>query len=123
MNGNAQIESTMLGYEDHGIMTCFLHLKQDGTGQGFGGYGLDNRPAKDKDGHRFGDRRPSKLAGFWVKRILEVVGVDKWEDLVGKHIRVDGEEWGVINGIGNITKNKWFYPKKEIEELKQEKEI
>ena len=122
MKGNAQIESTMLGYEDHGIMTCFLNLKQDGSGQGFGGYGLDNRPAKDKNGHRFGDRRPSKLSGFWIKRILEVVGVEKWEDLPGKYVRVDGEEWGEIKGIGNITKDKWFYPKKEIEELKSESE-
>ena len=36
---NAVIQSTMLGYEDHGILTCFLHLDYSGAGQGFGGYG------------------------------------------------------------------------------------
>ena len=119
MKGNAIIERTMLGYEDHGIMTCFLYLKQEGSGQGFGGYGLDAKPLKDKQGH-YGDRRPSKFAGFWIKRILETVGVEKWEDLSGKHIRVDGEEFGDILGIGNIINDKWFYPKKEIEDLKDE---
>jgi hypothetical protein len=117
MKGNAKIESTMLGYEDHGIMTCFLHLRQGSSCQGFGGYGLDDAPPKDKRGNRHGDRQPNKLAGFWIKRILETVGVDNWEDLPGKFIRVDGEEFGDIFGIGNITEDKWFYPKKEIEEL------
>ncbi len=114
MKGNALIESTMLGYEDHGIMTCFLQLKQGASGQGFGGYGLDDIPLKDKKGHSMGDRQPSKAAGFWIKRILETVGVDKWEDLPGHYVRVDGEEFGDIFGIGHITENKWFYPKKEI---------
>ena len=123
MKGNAIIESTMLGYEDHGIMTCFLHLKQSGSGQGFGGWCLDNRPPKGKDGYRQGDREPSRLAGFWIKRILEVVGVDKWEDLVGKHVRVDGEEFGEIRGIGHIIEDKWFYPKEEVNKYIDEPEL
>lgn len=109
MKGNALIKSTMLGVEDHGIMTCFLHLQQSGSGQGFGGFGLDgpyNEKTKSRD--------PNKICGFWIKRILETVGVDKWEDLPGKHIRVEGEEWGDITGIGHITDDKWFFPKQEI---------
>ena len=106
MKGNAKIESTMLGFEDHGILTCFLMLKQSGTGQGFGGYRLDAPK-----------NQPSELGTFWVKKILETVGVSKWEDLVGKHIRVDGEEYGDITGIGHIIEDRWFYPKKEIEKI------
>lgn len=34
MKGNALITETMLGIEDHGIMTCFLYLKQDGEDYG-----------------------------------------------------------------------------------------
>lgn len=120
MKGNAIIERTMLGYEDHGILTCFLHLKQDGRGQGFGGYGLDGIPKKDKKGNRFGDRQPSVFCGFWIKRILETVGANKWEDLEGKHVRVEGEEFGKIIGIGHIIEDKWFYPEKEIEKLSKE---
>ena len=105
MKGNAQIESTMLGYEDHGLLTCFLHLKQGGTGQGFGGYRLDAPKGAD-----------CALGTFWIQRILETVGASSWEQIKGKYVRVDGEEWGEIYGIGHITEDKWFYPKKEIKE-------
>lgn len=106
MKGNAKITSTMLGYEDHGILTCFLLLDQSGSCQGFGGFRID--APKDKN---------FELCCFWIKRILSVVGVDSWEKLPGNYIRVDGEEYGDIFGIGHITDDKWFYPKKEIKEL------
>ena len=38
---NVKIDDTMLGYENHGILTCILYMKWDGGGQGFGGYELD----------------------------------------------------------------------------------
>ena len=104
MKGNAQIKRTSLGYEDHGILTCYLHLEQAGSGQGFGGYRLDAHKGS------------SIWTDFWVKRILEVVGVGTWEELPGKFVRVEGAEFGEIAGIGHILEDKWFYPKKEIEE-------
>lgn len=113
MTGNALIKSTMLGIEDHGIMTCYLMLQQSSAHQGFGGYGLDgpfNEATKQRD--------PNKLCGFWVQRILETVGVEKWEDLPGKHIRVAGD-YHHITGIGHITDDKWFYPKAEIATLQE----
>lgn len=118
MNGNAIIEGTMLGYENHGIMTCYLHLKQAGCGQGFGGYTLDDIPLKDAQGHCYGDRQPSVICGFWIKRILETVGVEKWEALKGQYVRVIGTS-GQIEAIGHITEDKWFYPKTEIEALRE----
>ena len=108
MKGNAKITGTELGYEDHGILTCWLHLSQGSSGQGFGGYGLDQYSKKQKK------RVPHRVAGMWIQRILETVGVARWEDLKGKYVRVDGEEWGVIQGIGHITDDKWFYPKEEV---------
>lgn len=105
MKGNAKIKSTSLGYEDHGILTCFLHLEQQGVGQGFGGYRLDAPNGGD-----------SEMGTFWIQRILSVVDVQRWEDVVGKYVRVEGEEFGDIFGIGHITHNIWFFPKKEIAE-------
>lgn len=105
MNGNAKIKSTMLGYEDHGILTCFLMLEQAGSGQGFGGYRLD----APKDANSY-------MGTFWLKRILETVGVSNWEDLPGKIVRVSGEDYGKIDGIGNVLEENWFYPEKEIQE-------
>lgn len=110
MKGNAKISSTMLGYEDHGVLTCFLMLEQPSSGQGFGGYRLD----APKDG-------TSVLGSFWIKRILDTVGVQIWEDLKGKHVRVIGEEYGEIKGIGHITEERFFFPHEEIAKLKKAK--
>lgn len=102
---NGKIESTMLGIEDHGIMSFFLHLKFDGTGQGFGGYALDQwSEVKDK-------RVGSGFGIECIRYILETVGVSKWEDLKGKYVRVQYEkdEWsGPIIAIGHIVENRWY---------------
>ena len=55
MNGNAKIKSTKLGYEDHGILTCFLILEQESSSQGFGGYRLDAP-----------ENKPSIFVTFWI---------------------------------------------------------
>ena len=44
-----------------------------------------------------------------ISKILDVVGVDKWEDLPGKHIRFEDAGWGsTVTKIGNIITDKWF---------------
>ena len=108
---NAVIESTMLGVEDHGIMTCFLNLNYGGSGQGFGGYGLDE-PIK-KNG-KFIRRQGSAYGMEFIKRILETLEVETWEKLKGEKIRVEAEEWGEIYKIGHYIKDKWFEPKKDL---------
>lgn len=100
---NAKINGTMLGIESHDIMSFFLYLDFGGSGQGFGGYGLDEW-VKEKD------RRVGTAYGLdLVMKILDVVGVEKWEDLKGKHIRVQKENWhSPIKRIGHIIEDKWF---------------
>lgn len=70
---------------------------------GIGGYSLD------------GYDKESKLRVFSVKsfeaisKILETVGVDKWEDLPGKYIRIKDNGWGsTVDEIGNLMEEKWF---------------
>jgi hypothetical protein len=107
---NGKIRSTMLGTEDHGIFTCFIDIDFDGSGQGFGGYGLDSWSKKH-------DRRIGTAYGLeFIKHILDVVGVEKWEDLVGKYIRVK-HDMTKIESIGHITKNKWFDPRNDLAEF------
>ena len=110
---NAKIKSTKLGLDRGVFLSFWLMLDYGGSGQGFGGYTLDAVP---KDGR---ERVPHKIAGHTVKRILEVVGVDSWEELPGKHIRVKKSgEWGSqIEAIGNILDDNWFCPEKEYAEL------
>lgn len=115
MNGNAQIESTSFGIEDHGLLTLYLMLVQGGSGQGFGGYALDGKP----DDRNKNKRTPSIYCGWWVARVLETVGVNDWKDLKGKYVRVEGEDFGKIIGIGHIVEDKWFFPEKEIQSLER----
>ena len=100
---NAQITSTMLGREDHGIMTFMIFVKFNGCGCGIGGYALD---VYDGDTQTRVFHVKSMEA---ISKILDVVGVDKWEDLPGKYIRIKYNGWGsTIDEIGNLMEEKWF---------------
>lgn len=44
-----------------------------------------------------------------MMRIMDTVGVESWEDLAGKYIRVETEDWGgEVKRIGNVISSKWF---------------
>lgn len=98
---NARIESTFLGREDHGILTFFLQLEYKGAGQGFGNYGLDTyeETKKRRIGTAFGMEA--------IAQVLQVVGVEKWEDLPGKYVRSE-HNGTYIKRIGHITKDVWL---------------
>ena len=97
---NAKISSTMLGIEDHGIMTFSLMMDMGGCGQGFGGYALDGKAGNV--GH-------SKSIQC-IRKILETVDVREWEDLKGKLVRIrkNDEFNGPILAIGHIIEDRWF---------------
>lgn len=97
---NAKITGTMLGIEDHGIFTSFVYLEWEGGGIGVGGYVLGGQSGID-----------------FIKEILNVIGVDNWEDLTGKFCRVETGGLGeTARGIGNLLKDKWLYPKEFFNE-------
>ena len=100
---NAQITGTMLGREDHGILTFFIFVKFGGCECGIGGYALDSY---DKS---INSRVFSPKSMEAISKILETVGVDEWEQLNGKYIRIKDEGWGsTIKEIGNLMEDKWF---------------
>jgi len=101
---NAKIIKTTLGFEDHGILTFFIECEfEQGSRQSFGGFRLDG-PAKNKDGwkgHAFG------IA--CVRKIIETVGVEKWEDLKGRYLRIKKNGYNEpIEEIANIMEDNWF---------------
>ena len=87
-----KITETHLGREDHGIMTFYVYFDFGGTSQGFGGYVLDtyNKKTEKREGTAFGCEV--------INRILEAVGVRRWEDLVGN------EMWVIRNREGFDSK-------------------
>lgn len=95
----ASVESTHLGYEDHGIGTAILTFTGPGWRQA-------NEPRGLSDYDKETKRQRGTAYGFdVVLRVIEVLGVDAWEKIAGKRVyvlRVDGR--GPIVGIANPDK-------------------
>ena len=103
---NAVIRSTSLEIEDHNILTCWLYLDYGGSGQGFGGYGLG---LSGNNKHR-DDQKESVFCARFLRGILDVAGVRRWDALDGKTIRVEAD-MGHIYRIGHIVEDIWLDPK------------
>jgi hypothetical protein len=98
---NAKINSTMLGYEDHGIFSFYLNLDYDGSGQSAGGYALDSY-IKEKD------KRIGTVLGMQlIIEILKTLDIESWEKLKGTYIRVKAD-YSKVYAIGNLLKDKWL---------------
>ena len=101
---NAKITSTQITMADHGILTFWLNLDGAGWGVGYGGYCIGKGCLGAKE---FSAERGEGLEA--MMRIMDAVGVDTWEDLTGKLIRVKTVGWGQpVKVIGNILEDKWF---------------
>lgn len=113
---NAKITSTMLGYEDHGILTCYITVEGSSWGCSYGGYVLDEYDKEKRE--RFGS-----VEGFnAIIALMKALDVKKWEDLKGQFVRVESEGWGGgIVRIGHIMKDQWF-SFKEFFDKEKEKE-
>jgi len=99
---NAVIESAEITTADRGILDCWLSLDFGGAGQGFGGYAL-YLPRS------FSHHQILSVAGHHLFRIMEIAGVEKWSQLKGRTIRVEGS-WSKIHRIGHIVKDDWYCP-------------
>jgi hypothetical protein len=80
----ARIERTHLGFEDHGILTGFLHVTYGSAAQGIGGYDI------------------TTVAGYYIKHTLKACGVDAWEKLPGRTIYVLTDANRRVVGIENL---------------------
>lgn len=100
-----KITRTSLGYEDHGILTAYITFDFGGSGQSFGGYGLDeplweHPDANGLDRGEFLGRRGVAWGMEFVARVIKACGVDSWEKLPGRTVFVLREkEYGPIVGI------------------------
>ena len=105
---NARIEYTRIT-RNHGCLTAWVCLDYGGSGQGFGGWVLDGPwDSATKE------RRANANAGLFVARVMDVVGVESWEELAGKSCRVRASHTKV-EAIGHYLRNVWFVPHAELE--------
>lgn len=98
---NAKIIDTKLGIEDHGIFTFTLFLNFGGYQQGIGPYCIDEYDPIKKT-RVFN----AKSMGI-IAKILNVVGVDYWEDLPNNYIRVKITDNYEPGEIGHILADRW----------------
>jgi hypothetical protein len=99
---NAQITDVSLEINDHCCLTFSITLKGSGWGASFGGYNLAFFNGTSFEGSEKGLEA--------LTRIMDVVGVAKWEDIKGHYVRVKQEDRLVV-GIGNVIEDKWFEPR------------
>ena len=100
---NAKITSVSITMADHGCLTFWVTVEGSFGGVSIGGYviGHEYLGASEFDGDGLGIEA--------MMRIMDVVGVDRWEDLKGKYIRIESYGWGgTVKKIGHITDDKWF---------------
>ena len=100
---NARITDVSLTMADHGCLTYFISIEGGSFACNYGGYCL---------GHGYLgaiEFNASSKGLEAMMRIMNVVGVDRWEKLKGKYIRiVDPGLGGTVETIGNIIEDKWF---------------
>lgn len=102
---NALITNVDLSMADYGCLTLAMTLQGGGWGVTYGGYCLGKGYLGADD-----DFFDGSAAGMeYLMRIMDTVGVERFQDLKGKYVRVATKGWGdQVKIIGNILKDKWF---------------
>ena len=106
---NAKVVSTGLGAQEGRGLHCWLHLSWEGTGGSFGG---DHWDATDE---------PVASLPHFIKRVLDTVGVESWEQLPGRFIRIEHDGTKVYR-IGHIVEDRWFDPSAEAERSERQRQ-
>jgi len=107
---NAVIESVKLSFGDRGFLDMWLTLDYGGSGQGFGGFCLYLPKS-------FSHHKLESVAGHHIFRCMQIAGVEDFDKLRGRTIRVKASHDGV-NEIGHIVKDDWFCPREDYATIK-----
>lgn len=100
---NAKIENVSITMADHGCLTFWITLEGDEWDTNYGGYVISH----DYLGSETFESSSKGLEA--MMRIMDTVGVARWEDLPNHYVRVEYTSLGVpITKIGNIIEDKWF---------------
>jgi len=62
----------------------------------------------------------ANVAGHFIYKVLTVVGVDRWDKIVGTPVRFELNESGGVERIGHIIKDIWFNPDEDFAELRKD---
>lgn len=119
---NVKIKKVSLDMKDHCCLTFKIVVEGAGFGVALGGYSI---------GHNFSGAGCPEEKSFdatgdgliAMMKIMDTVGVDAWEDLVGCYARIKvGGLGSCVTCIGNIIKDKWFDMKEFFESAEKKGE-
>lgn len=103
---NCKITNVSLTMADYCSLTFWITVEGASWGCSLGGFKIASGMLGAKP-EEFTAEHGSGLVA--IMRIMDAVGVSKWEDLKGKYCRVKVNGWGdKISEIGNIINDKWF---------------
>lgn len=105
---NALIKSAEITIDECGFLTSWIHLDYGSTCQGFGNDVL-YLPRS------FKNHELKTMGGHFIFRCMEIAGVSKWSEMIGRPIRVKASDERVIE-IGHFIKDDWFNPTKDFKE-------
>ncbi|MXP24843.1 hypothetical protein GRI39_02120 [Altererythrobacter indicus] len=119
---NARISGADIVFEKGFILSAWVHLDFDHSGQGFGGFALGGSPF-DKVAMVASHHEQPNLAADFIGGVMVVAGVNKWSDLKDKIVRVrKTDEWAAVDAIGHPVKDIWYNPNERFAQLKNERE-
>ncbi len=103
---NAKITHVSLSMADHGCLVYGLTLNAGSWACVYGGHCIGH-------GYLGAEEFSASANGLEaMMRIMDVVGVERWEDLNGRYVCIiDPGLGGIVTTIGNIIEDKWFNQK------------
>lgn len=107
---NAKITNADLSMADYGCLTLDMTLEGYAWGCIYGGYVI---------GHGFlgaSEFKGTESGTEYIMRVMDTVGVDKFNQLVGQYVRAAISNDKRVHIIGNIIKDKWFDSKSFFED-------
>lgn len=100
---NAKIEDADLDMSDHGCVVLRMPIEGNGFGCVLGGECLGHGYLGAKEFSSY------EKSLEYIMRIMNVVGVERFNDLQDKYIRVATQGWGgYVKIIGNLIHDEWF---------------
>lgn len=113
---NAKITNVSLNMKNHGCVTLDICLDGHGWGVVYGGYCLGKGYLGAEDNFFKGSAQGMEA----IIRIMDTIGVDDLDDMMGKYVRVASKGLGSsIKIIGNIIEDKWFDYESFFEDVKK----
>ncbi|MBO5384532.1 MAG: hypothetical protein J6A30_09555 [Ruminococcus sp.] len=112
---NVKITGTSITMSDRGCLTFYVTVEGASMGCNLGGYCIGHGYLGSEE---FRAEKGSGLVA--MMNIMNVVGVERWEDLKGKYCRIASNGYGqTVDEIGNLIEDKWFNLRKFFEGQQQ----